>query len=135
MKITDLVGLSSIEVKNKLIPLKEIDYRDIQIGDIMVKLQYMDDNFSAIQITEKYIDGGGAWSEEGYGEKMFKYNVYKISYGRIDENGNPIIEEILLDVSSHNYSYQGLLREVYWSYLNNPFTSPVIALNYPEGLL
>ena len=55
MKITDLVGVSLIEIKKRLIPLKEIDYRDIKIGDIMVKLQYMDDNFSAIQITEKYI--------------------------------------------------------------------------------
>ncbi len=130
MKITDLVGVSLIEIKKRLIPLKEIDYRDIKIGDIMVKLQYMDDNFSAIQITEKYLDGGGAWSEEEYGEKMFKYTVYK---GR--EGGEGVVEEILLDVLSHSYSYQGLLKAGYWSYLNNLFNPSVIALNYPEGLL
>tara|TARA_R110000796_G_scaffold166381_1_gene283307 strand:- start:1110 stop:1496 length:387 start_codon:yes stop_codon:yes gene_type:complete len=128
MKITDLLGVSLIEIKNRIIPLKEIDYQDVQIGDIMVKLQYMDDNFSAIQITEKYIEDGGR-----YGNKMFTYNVYKISYGRIDENGNPIIEEILLDISSHDYSYQGLLREK-WDYVLS--LSPSLpTLNYPEGLL
>ena len=124
MKITDLVGVSLIEIKKRLIPLKEIDYRDIKIGDIMVKLQYMDDNFSAIQIEEKYVQGDvGRFS----GEKMFTYHVYSI------KNVNPIIEEILSEVPSHNYSYNGLLKEGYWSYLRMP-PSPVIALNYPEGL-
>ena len=124
MKITDLLGVSLIEIKNRIIPLKEIDYQDVQIGDIMVKLQYMDDNFSAIQITEKYVEGDvGRFFEE----KMFTYHVYSI------RNVNPIIEEILSEVPSHNYSYNGLLKEGYWSYLRMP-PSPVIALNYPEGL-
>ena len=124
MKITDLIGLSLIEIKNRLIPLKEIDYQDVQIGDIMVKLQYMDDNFSAIQIEEKYVQGDvGRFS----GEKMFTYHVYSI------KNVNPIIEEIRSEVPGHNYSYKGLLKEGYWSYLRMP-PSPVIALNYPEGL-
>ena len=128
MKITDLVGLSSIEVKNKLIPLKEIDYRDIQIGDIMVKLRLSGEKFTAIQITEKYIEDGGR-----YGDKMFTYHVYKISYGRIDENGNPIIEDILRDIVNHNYSYEGLLREK-WHYVLS-LSLPLPTLNYPEGLL
>ena len=128
MKITDFVGLSLIEVKNKLIPLREINYQDIQIGDIMVKFQYADENFSAIQITEKYIEDEGR-----YGDKMFTYHVYSVSYGRIDENGTPIIEDILRDIVNHNYSYEGLLREK-WHYVLS-LSPPLPTLNYPEGLL
>ena len=128
MKITDLVGLSSIEVKNKLIPLKEIDYRDIQIGDIMVKLRLSGEKSTAIQITEKYIEDGGR-----YGPQMFTYHVYSVSYGRRDKNGTPIIEDILREIVNHSYSYEGLLKEK-WHYVLS-LSPPLPTLNYPEGLL
>lgn len=125
MKITDLTPpllirfeLGLAQERGLLIPLRKINYQDVQIGDIMITSN--DRHWIAIQITSKYIKdtGAGRWS---LGEEMLTYDVYHID------------DEVVLDVKSHNFSYQKLVKEN-WKYLKIPH-QPIIALNYPEKSL
>ena len=95
-----------------LIPLRKINYQDVQIGDIMVNSNV---DWTAIQITNKNI-------ERGSGEEMLTYDVYHIND-----------DKVVLDVKGHNFPYQGLVTEK-WKYLKIPH-QPIIALNYPEEIL
>tara|TARA_R100000005_G_C4960059_1_gene177114 strand:+ start:68 stop:454 length:387 start_codon:yes stop_codon:yes gene_type:complete len=118
MKITDLTanGLIRLDVRGELIPLREINYRDVRVGDIFVKSPY-GFGYNAIQITGKNIKDteAGRWS---LGEELLTYDVY-----HINDDG------VVLDVKGHNFSYKELVKER-WKLLGS-IQNPVITLNYP----
>jgi|TARA_B100001094_G_C17792228_1_gene604916 hypothetical protein len=120
MEITDLTAtlLIRLELQGKLTPLRKINYQDVRIGDIFLKGGDWGDEWTAIHITGKNIKGDdyGRWS---LGEKLLTYDVYHIKD-----------DEVVLEVKSHNYSYQGLVKEL-WKYLKIPH-QPIITLNYPR---
>lgn len=126
MEITDLTprllirfGVEHPQERGRLIPLRKINYQDVQIGDIIVVA--VDWSWTAIQITGKNIKDteSGRWP---LGEELLTYDVYHI-----------YDDKVVLDVKSHNFSYQGLVKEN-WKYLKIPH-QPIIALNYPEEIL
>ena len=118
MKITDLTEnlLIHLDVRDRLIPLREINYRDVQVGDIFVKSPY-GLGYTAILITGKNIKDteAGRWS---LGEDLVTYDVYHIND-----------DESALDVKGHNFSYKELVRER-WKLLG-AIQNPIITLNYP----
>ena len=121
MKITDLTEnlLIRLDVRDRLIPLREINYRDIQVGDIFVKSPY-GFGYIAIQVTGKNIKDteAGRWS---LGEELLTYDVYHIN----DD------DEVVLDVKGHNFPYEELVRER-WKLLGAiQIQNPIITLNYP----
>ena len=129
MKITDLTPpllirfeLEHTQERGRLIPLRKINYQDVRVGDIFVNTPHWADEWTALQITGKYIKDTEAvqWS---LGEEMLTYAVYHIT----DDDG------VVLDVKSHNFSYQGLVKEN-WKRLKI-LHQPIIALNYPEEIL
>ena len=126
MKITDLTPpllirfeLEHTQERGRLIPLRKINYQDVRVGDIMITSN--DGHWIAIQITSKYIKDT-AESRWSLGEEMLTYDVYHIKD-----------DKVVLGVKSHNFSYQGLIKEN-WKYLKIPH-QPIIALNYPEEIL
>ena len=123
MKITDLTStrLMWMDIKDELIPLREINYQDVQIGDIFVRNPYWADEWTVIEITGKNIKDteSGRWS---LGEELLTYDVYYIKDG-----------EVVLDITGHNFPYQGLVKER-WKCLE--IAPPIIiALNYPGEIL
>lgn len=127
MEITDLTSsllirfeLEHTQERGRLIPLRKINYQDVRIGDIFLKDGDWADEWTAIQITGKYINKKSyRWS---LGEEMLTYDIYHIND-----------DKVVLDIKSHNFSYQGLVKEK-WRYLKIPRQS-IIALNYPEEIL
>ena len=119
MKITDLTAnlLIRLDVRDQLIPLREINYRDVQVGDIFVKSPY-GFGYTAIQITGKNIKDteAGRWS---LGEELLTYDVYHIN----DD------DEVVLDVKGHKFSYKELVKER-WKWVG-AIQNPIITLNYP----
>lgn len=117
MKITDLTEnlLIHLDVRDRLIPLREINYRDVRVGDIFIHNKGF--GYTAIQITGKNIKDteAGRWS---LGEELLTYDVY-----HINDDGSG------LDVKGHNFSYKALVRER-WKLLGT-IQNPVITLNYP----
>ena len=76
MKITDLTANRLIWMdRGELIPLREINYRDVQVGDIFVKSPY-GFGYIAIQITGKYLKGSRRPGGEG---KNFYSMMFTIS--------------------------------------------------------
>tara|TARA_B100001778_G_scaffold81272_1_gene65869 strand:- start:136 stop:531 length:396 start_codon:yes stop_codon:yes gene_type:complete len=125
MKITDLTptllirfDIEHSQERGRLIPLRKINYQDIQIGDIMIN---SDVDWTAIQITGKNIKDteSGRWS---LGEELLTYDVYHIND-----------DEVVLEVKGHNFPYQGLVKERWKRLKLTP--PPIIALNYPEEIL
>lgn len=118
MKITDLTEnlLSHLDVRNRLIPLREINYRDVRVGDIFVKSPY-GLAYTVLQITGKKIKDTevGRWS---LGEELLTYDVYHIK----DEG-------VVLDVKGHNFSYKELVKER-WKWVG-AIQNPIVTLNYP----
>jgi hypothetical protein len=123
MEITDLTAtlLIRLELQDKLTPARKINSQDVRIGDIFVRCAEWADEWTAIHITGKNIKDTetGRWS---LGEKLLTYDVYHIND-----------DKVVLEVKSHNYSYQGLVKEL-WKYLKIPH-QPIITLNYPEKIL
>ena len=117
MKITDLTAnrLIRLDVKGELIPLREINYRDVQVGDIFVKSPY-GFGYIAIQVTGKYLKGSRR--PGGRREKLLEYDVYHIND-----------DEVVLDVARHKFAYARLVNEN-WKWLG-VIQNPIITLNYP----
>ena len=113
MKITDLTAtrLIRLDVRDELIPLRELNYQDIRIGDILVKNPHWADEWTAIQITSKDIKYGR--------EEMLIYDVYSVKD-----------DKVVLEVNQHEFPYQGLLKEK-WKWFGF-VQNPIITLNYPE---
>tara|TARA_B100001287_G_scaffold276107_1_gene285797 strand:- start:62 stop:433 length:372 start_codon:yes stop_codon:yes gene_type:complete len=119
MKITDLTEnlLIHLDARGRLIPLREINYRDVRVGDIFVKSPY-GLGYTAILITGKNIKDteAGRWP---LGDELLTYDVY-----HINDDGSG------LDVKGHNFSYKELVKER-WKRLK-PAPSTIVALNYPR---
>tara|TARA_Y100000592_G_C5432770_1_gene299206 strand:+ start:84 stop:482 length:399 start_codon:yes stop_codon:yes gene_type:complete len=126
MKITDLTEnlLIHLDVRDRLTPLREINYRDVRVGDIFVKSPYLygSGGFQsiAILITGKYLKGSRRLG--GRREELLQYDVYHIKDG-----------EVVLDVEGHKFSYKELVKER-WKRLK-PAPSTIVALNYPREIL
>jgi len=120
MEITELIAplLIRLELQDKLTPLREINYQDVRIGDILVNSPDYYDEWKAIQITGKYIKDtdSGRWS---LGEELFKYDIYSIKD-----------DEVVLDITGHSFPYSGLIKERWKSLKRAPST--IVALNYPR---
>ena len=114
MKITDLTAnrLIRLEVRDELIPLREINYRDVRVGDIFVINPYWADEWTAIQVTGKFSRIFGEM------ENLLEYDVY-----HINDDG------VVLDITGHRFAYAQLLKEN-WKWLG-VIQHPIIALNYP----
>ena len=130
MEITDLTPpllirfeLEHTQERGRLIPLRKINYQDVRVGDIFVNTPHRADEWRALQITGKYIKDTEASWLDGVGVEMLTYDVYHIT----DDVG------VVLDVKSHNFSYQALVKEN-WKRLKI-LHQPIIALNYPEEIL
>mgnify|MGYP005998470441 CR=1 FL=1 len=128
MEITDLTAtllirfdIEHTQETSRLIPLRKINYQDVQIGDIFLSSPISGAGVTAIQITGKNIKDteSGRWS---LGEEILTYDVYHITD-----------DKVVLDVKGHNYPYQGLVKEK-WKYLKIA-PSTIIALNYPREIL
>lgn len=122
MEITDLTPpllirfeLEHTQERGRLISLRKINYQDVRVGDIFVNTPQWADEWTALQITGKYITYTDAL-------KMLTYDVYHITD-----------DKVVLDVKGHNFKYEGLVKEN-WKCLKLP-QKPIIALNYPEEIL
>lgn len=117
MKITDLTAnrLIWMDIRGELIPLREINYRDVQVGDIFVKSPY-GFGYIAIQITGKYLKGSRR--PGGGREELLQYDVYHIKD-----------DEVVLDVEGHKFAYAQLVNER-WKWVG-AIQNPIITLNYP----
>ena len=118
MEITDLIAplLIRLELQDKLTPLREIDYQDIRIGDILINSPDYYDEWTAVQITGKMKD------MEAFGEELLIYDIYHI-----------MDDEVALEITGHRFPYSGLIKER-WKRLK-PAPSTIIALNYPREIL
>jgi hypothetical protein len=126
MEITDLTAtlLIRLELQDKLISSRKINYQDVRIGDIFVRCAEWADEWTAIHITGKN-KGDGIWDGEfgrwSLGEKLLTYDVYHISD-----------DEVVLDITGHNYPYHGIQKATErWKRLK-PAPSTIITLNYPR---
>jgi len=130
MIFKDFFGFPIDEIFSRLTPLREINYQDIHIGDIFVKVGDADDPSAlfvpkhddgrvfVIKITGKYIEDGGR-----YGDKMLIYDIFTLlEFGKVK-----------LEIENHNYSYEGLLKERLWEVFR-PLIPIISTLNYPDGL-
>ncbi len=122
MEITDLTPpllirfeLEHTQERGRLISLRKINFQDVRVGDIFVNTPQWADEWTALQITGKYITYTDAL-------KMLTYDVYHITD-----------DKVVLDVKGHNFKYEGLVKEN-WKCLKLP-QKPIIALNYPEEIL
>ena len=119
MEITDLIAplLIRLELQDKLTPLREIDYQDIRIGDILVNSPDYYDEWTAVQITGKMKDMEAVrWA---FGEELLIYDIYHIRD-----------DEVALEITGHRFPYSGLIKER-WKRLK-PAPSTIIALNHPR---
>jgi len=117
MKITDLTEnlLIHLDVRDRLIPLRELNYRDVRVGDIFVKSPY-GFGYTAIQVTGKYLKGSRR--PGGRREELLQYDVYHIKD-----------DEVVLDVEGHKFAYARLVKEN-WKWVG-AIQNPIITLNYP----
>ncbi len=125
MEITDLTPtllirfeLEHTQERGRLISLRKINYQDVRVGDIFVNTPQWADEWTALQITNKYN------IPKTYTDalKMLTYDVYHIND-----------DKVVLDVKGHNFSYEGLVKEN-WKCLKF-LHQPIITLNYPEEIL